>query len=95
MQDPEYRKKYNCARIFIPKAKAGMQRILDEDCELLIEAETLLLQNPNNLDKQGLLNKVEVTLKIPLDKKLVKDFGNFELRIKINDGVFNINKDFI
>ena len=34
-------------------------------------------------------------MKIPLDKKLVKDFGNFELSLKINDGVFDINKDFV
>ena len=42
-----------------------------------------------------MLNKVEINLKIPLDKKLVKDFGNFELSIKINDGIFNLNKDFV
>ena len=41
------------------------------------------------------MSKVEFTLKIPLDKKLVKDFGNFELGLKINDGVFDINKDFV
>ena len=34
-------------------------------------------------------------MKIPLDKKLVKDFGNFELSLKINDGILDLNKDFV
>ena len=55
----------------------------EEDCDIGIEMKQLLLQNPNFQHKCGLLHQVELELKVPLDKKLAKDFCNYEVRIQV------------
>ena len=67
----------------------------DEEVDLLITSDQVLVQQPKNLSKQGIFKKVAVQVKVPLDKKLAKDFCNFEVKATVQRGSLNINKKFI
>lgn len=63
--------------------------------DLQMTAETILLQNPTVLNKQGLIRQANLLLKVPLDLKLAADFCNLDIRLSIARGCLNLNKRFI
>jgi hypothetical protein len=73
----------------------NVKALTDEEIDLCISAESVLLQNPTCLNKQGVLRQATILIKIPLDPKLAKDFCNFDMRITILRGSLNVNKRFI
>ena len=72
-----------------------MKSLTDEELDLFIKAESVLLQNPKALNKQGVLRQASVLLKVPLDPKLAEDFCNFDVRVNILRGCLNVDKRFI
>jgi len=91
----EFDEKYLCSSLVVPSAEARVIQMDDEECELLLHGPTVLLLHPNHRHKQGKVSQVEIHVKIPLDKKLVKNFCNYDLRVNIHDGAINLNKKFL
>lgn len=63
--------------------------------DLSVSAESVLLQNPRVLNKQGVLRQASILMKVPLDLKLATDFCNFDMRLNILRGSLNVNKCFL
>ncbi|CDW78547.1 UNKNOWN [Stylonychia lemnae] len=93
--DKNFRDKFLCFRVFIPNAYVNIQTLNDDFVDLLIHSDSILLQNPKQMIKQGILKEAFVVIKIPLDKKLAKDFCNFEVKVSIKRAILNLNLKFI
>ena len=83
MCNSQFQSKFLCARLYAPESEIRLKSMGDEDCDIQIKMKKLLLQNPNFKHKCGLLNFVELEIKAPLDKKLVPNFCNYEVRIQV------------
>lgn len=81
--------------MFIPGTELNVKQLNDEEMDLFISADSVLLQNSKTINKQGVLRKVTILLKVPLDKKLASDFCNFDMRINILRGSLSVNKRFL
>ena len=53
--DKDFRDSYLCFRIFVPRTEIKVKSLSDEEMDLSIQADTVLLQNSNCLDKQGVM----------------------------------------
>jgi hypothetical protein len=95
MSNSQFQRKFLCARLYAPESEIRLKSMGDEDCDIQIKMKKILLQNPNFKHKCGLLNLVELEIKAPLDKKLVSNFCNYELRIQVQDGIFDLNRKFM
>jgi hypothetical protein len=68
--DPAFRDQYLCFRIFVPRTLINVKSLNDEELDLFISGDSVLLQNPTSLNKQGLLKDMRLLIKVPLDLKL-------------------------
>ena len=67
----------------------------EEEAEITAKAENILVMNSAYSHKVGVLSNVQACLKIPQDKKLIKDLCNFDIRVHVTRGCLNFNKEFL
>ena len=58
-------------------------RMNEDNYEIMVKSPQLLLLNTVLFNEYCALQDIEVTLKVPNDLKLLKDFCNWELNLKI------------
>jgi hypothetical protein len=54
----------------VPRTHINVKSLNDEELDLFISGDSVLLQNPTSLNKQGLLKDMRLLIKVPLDLKL-------------------------
>ncbi len=81
--------------MFLPKTKIDVKSLNDEEMDLSISTDSVLLQNSNTLNKQGILKSVILLIKVPLDLKLAADFCHYNVQINILRGSLSVNKHFV
>ncbi len=53
--DKEFVNQYLCFRVFVPETQVHVKSLSDEEADLIIQADTVLLQNPTVPNHQGVL----------------------------------------
>lgn len=54
-----------------------------------------MVLNPCFQSKQGILEDFDIVLKMPINRKMMKLIGNYDISIKVTKANFDVNKKFI
>lgn len=91
----QFLEKNLCFRLHFPKGEMKVNAISDEDLDLQIEASRCLLLNPCFQYKQGILEDISLLMKLPIQRKMLKSPGNYDISLKIKKAALDLNKKFI
>ena len=84
-----------CFRLHFQQGLVNVKAISDEDLDLSITGKSCLLLNPCFKDKQAILDDFQIEIKVPMEKKMLKFVGNYEISVLIRKAAFDVNKKFI
>lgn len=91
----DFLRKNLCFRLHFPDSTMKVKAISDEDLDLSIKGVQCLVLNPCFKHKQGLIEDFDFTLKLPMRRKMLKFVGNYDISVKIQKAVLDMNKKFI
>lgn len=91
----QFLEKNLCFRLHFPNSQMKVKAISDEDLDLEITATRCLLLNPCFQSKHGIFEDISLLMKLPIQMKMLKYLGNYDILLKIKKSALDLNKKFV